>query len=297
MIIADFIQDLADSSYQYKKLPIQSFQYGSRPENDKLRQCLQKQFGNRLPSPDSDRAIAVIPCLENCFLRSMNGLEAIDYLRDSLLTDTSIFWIIGVGQVGWQYLQAISALESYSDHVTHLEKLSGDQLSQWFEAVTNEIDIGFQSSALRSESSENDLNWRTQYFKFLSKESKGVDSVAVQLFLETLQIREEIDKEKENEESSEDDQPPILQAKLPINPSLPSLGGEDVYFLYSLLLHRTLTELQLAQSVGLSLLDVKDKIQALRKLRLVEQQDNLLRLNPAYYPAVYSRLDGDNFLV
>ncbi|MGD1938814.1 MAG: hypothetical protein ACFCA4_14865 [Cyanophyceae cyanobacterium] len=91
--------------------------------------------------------------------------------------------------------------------------------------------------------------------------------------------------------------PPTLQAKRPANPSLPNLGGEDVYFLYSFLLHHTLTELQLAQSIGLSLLDVKDKVQALRKLRLVEQQGDLLRLNPAYYPAVYSRLDGDNFLV
>ncbi|MGD1936902.1 MAG: hypothetical protein ACFCA4_05035 [Cyanophyceae cyanobacterium] len=207
MVIADFIQDLADSSYQYKKLPIQSCQYGSRPGNNELRKYLQTQFGHRLPSPESDRAIAVIPCLENHFLRNIDGLEGIDYLRDSLLTDTSIFWIIGVGQVAWQYLQAISALESYSDHVTHLEKLSGEQLEQWFKAVTTELDISFKSSSLRAEPSDNDLSWRTQYFKSLARESKGVDAVAVQLFLETLQLREETAEDNETKELSEEESP------------------------------------------------------------------------------------------
>ena len=109
--------------------------------------------------------------------------------------------------MAWQYLQAISALESYSDHVTHLEKLSGEQLEQWFKAVTTELDISFKSSSLRAEPSDNDLSWRTQYFKSLARESKGVDAVAVQLFLETLQLREETAEDNETKELSEEESP------------------------------------------------------------------------------------------
>ncbi|MEO0770061.1 MAG: hypothetical protein AAFY72_11630, partial [Cyanobacteria bacterium J06649_4] len=51
-----------------------------------------------------EKGLAVIPNLGWCFLRSVEGLEGVDYLQETLLSDRTQFWIIGSGQVAWEYL-------------------------------------------------------------------------------------------------------------------------------------------------------------------------------------------------
>ncbi len=69
--------------------------------------------GNESPDQLSAKNLAVIPNLCWCFLRSAEGLEGVDYLRDSLLGDRTQFWIIGSGQVGWEYLKATLKFHAY----------------------------------------------------------------------------------------------------------------------------------------------------------------------------------------
>ena len=76
---------------------------------------------------------------------------------------------------------------------------------------------------------------------------------------------------------------------------MPKLMGESEYLLYSLLLHRTLTRQELADSLGMTLRQIIPWIQSLRQAGVIEQQGQTLTLNPIYYPTVCTKLEGDNF--
>ena len=298
-----FLQSIADADSEsdkeltYQGLPLRLMQLSARPDVKSLRKTLQQQFSHRL---SDEREVVIIPCLENYFLRSVYGLEGIDYLREHLLNDPSRFWILGLGELGWKYLQAIYALDAYSNQITHLSELSDEQLSDWFEPIVSKLNISFQSSSLRSKFTNKELNWREKYFKTLADESDGIDTVAIQLFLNTLQILENCSEDSEQEQSatpkpSDGLQTYEIRAKSPKHPSLPDLPGESIYLLYALLLHRTLTKKELAEALGLAVEQIEHQIQTLRKTGVIEQKAQSLRLTPVYYPTVCNKLAGDNF--
>ena len=265
----------------HRGLPIRLLQWSSRPPVEELEKRLQQQLGYGFDIHGSEREIVVIPCLEQCFLRSVEGLDGVDYLREHLLSASSRFLILGMGRVSWRYLQTIYRLESYSSQVTHLSQLSDQQLSKWLNPIYTQLNIQFKSPSLQSQLTTDEPNWREKYFECLAKESEGIDSVAAQLFLDSLQTNE-------REE---------IEVARPQKSDLPELEGEDVYLLYSLLLHRMLTEQELALSLGVMPQQLKARIQVLRRSGVVEKQGDELHLNPVYYPAVVTRLEGDNFLV
>lgn len=304
-VMGVFLKAIADGDAQdeaalsHQGLPLQLVRWSTRPDGKSLSKELQQQE-NKFSSTDG-RRIVVIPCLEQCFLRSVSGLEVIDCLTQDLLSDPSRFWIIGLGQVSWRYLQAISALDHYSDRTTHLEELSGEQLSNWIDPVISELSIEFQSSLLRSQFTSQNLDWKTKYFSILADEAKGVDTVAVQLFLNTLQVINDDDHRGDDQATQLNDletdklQGYKIHAKLPERPGMPKLMGESEYLLYSLLLHRTLTRQELADSLGMTLRQIIPWIQSLRQAGVIEQQGQTLTLNPIYYPTVCTKLEGDNF--
>ncbi|MEM1251838.1 MAG: hypothetical protein AAGI69_05340 [Cyanobacteria bacterium P01_H01_bin.21] len=308
-VIGVFLKEIAEPESEsggdivYKGLKVRLTQWAARPDVKSLQKVLQQQFGHKISS-EHKREIVVIPCLEHCFLRSVDGLESIDYLRKHLLSDPSRFWILGLGQVGWKYLQAICTLDAYSDRVTHLSELSDQQLSEWIDPIISKLDINFPSSSLQSKLSGEELNRKEKYFKDLAKESEGIDTVAIQLFLNTLQVLDEDKADPQGDQAapqgskiSNNFQSYQIQAKSPKHPSLPKLNGENIYLLYSLLLHRTLTKEELAESLGLISAQIEHPVQILRKAGVIEQQAKTLRLNPIYYSTVCTKLAGDNFSV
>ncbi|PZO21105.1 MAG: hypothetical protein DCF25_05520 [Leptolyngbya foveolarum] len=92
--------------------------------------------------------LAIIPNLSWCFLRSVEGLEGIDYLQDTLLRDRSQFWIIGSGQVGWDYLNSTLKLNAYCGSVTALPALTGEQLKDWLMPLIEKFEIVFSDAAI-----------------------------------------------------------------------------------------------------------------------------------------------------
>lgn len=291
----------SDGETTYKGLKLHLTQWPTRPDVKSLPKVLQQQFGRKIAS-EHGREIVVIPCLEHCFLRSVDGLESIDHLRKYILSDASRFWILGLGQVSWKYLQTICALDAYSHQITHLNKLSGQQLSTWVDPIVAKLNIDFPASSLKSKLANQKLSHREKYFKTLAQESDGIDTVAIQLFLNTLQVLDDEQEDCQENQTAEQTnkgsdsfQHCKIQAKSPKNPSLPELDGEDIYLLYSLLLHRTLTKKELAESLGLTPHQIEHSVQTLCNAGVIEQQASVLRLNPTYYPTVCTKLAGDNF--
>ncbi|MCJ8283442.1 MAG: ArsR family transcriptional regulator, partial [Rivularia sp. ALOHA_DT_140] len=125
-ILTESLQDWASE----RKIKLRPLQWVGRPQDiENITKRLRQQLGRGMVTKDSkEREILVIPNLSWCFLRCVDGLEGIDYLQDVLLQDDSLFWVIGAGKVGWEYLNHVSHFKAYCGECLELPKLTGEQL-------------------------------------------------------------------------------------------------------------------------------------------------------------------------
>lgn len=299
----------------------------AQPEEivDKLR----LQLGRGTLTTAVEPEITAIPNLSWCFLRSAEGLDGIDYLRDHLLNDRTRFWVIGSDPVSWEYLKSVLDLPAYCGQVVSLPELSGEQLAAWIMPVAEALEIHFDSPSIRdrlqhlnhnhSEQSDSPQRFKDEYFERLADVSEGISTVALQLFLRSVEAEpleaedaqdanedngnaeaSETTQETQNNPDSEKKETPRslrLVARSPKLPSLPQLNQNDHYLLYSLLLHGDLTLTALAESLGDAPQTVNNQVQALRRTGLLKQQDQVIQVNPIHYPRLQQELAANNFLV
>ncbi len=125
----------------------------------------------------------------------------------------------------------------------------------------------------------------TDYYEKLTDIAQGISNVAGDLWWRSLKI-ENIDADKISYS--------ITRPKLP---DLPSLIVEDRYLLYSLLFHGGMSLAHLTTSLGKSESIVKSRTQYLLQAGVIGKEQNLLYVNPAYYPRLKSILSNNNFLI
>ncbi len=228
----------------------------------------------------------VIPNLAWCFLRSMDGLDGIDYLQKMLLHDSTRFWIIASGQVTWDYLNSITDIEADCGRVSPLPRLDSDSLRQWLKPVISELNITFAEPRLESQILDGNRDSATIYFEDLVSVSKGVTVVALQAFLASIEY--ELEEEQTHG---------ILQAQSPELPNLPNLESIDHYILYFLLLHGDITLSALAHSIDDRESRIRKRIRFLRESGLVEEDHEILKINPIYYLKLKEELINNNFVI
>lgn len=298
-------ETLADWAEQ-KQIPVRLVPLKARPEmadtiKSRLKHYLEEEFVEQAAGSHQPEVV-VIPNLSWCFLRSLDGLEGIEYLQSRLCEGfQDRFWIIGAGQVGWEYLNSVSNIEAYCAEVFTLPALTPEQLQEWLVPITNDLEITFDEPSIDRQLLESDKSNQANYFDCLSDISRGVSTVAVQAFLKSIHC-EEIEAEHslpDNLESYELQKLPqkIMVAQTPKLPELPDLEPADQYLLYSLLLHGDLTIPALAESLGDEQSVVQARIQKLRHEGVVEQRGKIIKINPIHYPNVKRNLASDNFVI
>ena len=349
-ILSDGLADWAEQS----ALRINLFDWIERPIRAEQIQSTMQETLVQTESESNQKNVAVIPNLSWCFLRSAEGLDGIDYLRDCLLSDRTQFWIIGGGQVGWQYLNSILKLQAHCGDVVKLPNLSGEELQDWLMPIIDQLQICFDQTSIQERLQElgeeqshffffknvaafweeigataksvfrnaiqnprsleltapddEDLQW-IDYFERLSDLSEGVSTIALQLFVKSIGYEEieDIAEQKRLDEvspkamdgllESESKPPHRLVARLPKLPKLPDLEQNDLYILYSLLVHGDLTLNALAESLGEERQIVNDQVQVLRQDSLIEQQGQVVKVNPIHYPRLKKDLASNNFII
>ena len=239
--------------------------------------------------------VIVIPNLNWCFLRCVEGLDGIDYLQDLLLQNRSRFWIIASGQVAWQYLKSVCSLQAYCPRTMTLAKLDGEELQTWLKPIVEELEITFAPPDLDSQLFDKDQSHQKQYFNKLADISEGVSTVAVQVFLNSIAYQPPDEQEEQEKTESASG---TLEAQTPKLPSLPPLEQQDYYLLFSLLLHGDIiTSSTLAKSLGDEQHKVQDRVQILRRKGIIEQRNQVLKINPIYYPKLKRELANNNFII
>ena len=146
-----------------RKLPIEILDWVERPPSAKsIAQQIKEKFSKAGQEDDKDFKdggdasesevanlnLAIIPNLSWCFLRSLEGLNGIDYLQDTLLRDRSQFWIVGSGQVAWEYLNSTLKLNAYCGGTMALPYLSGEEIQDWLSPIVEKFEIKFTNAAI-----------------------------------------------------------------------------------------------------------------------------------------------------
>ena len=178
--------------------------------------------------------------------------------------------------------------------------------------VKQEISATIQSSVraakeelLSDETEEKERSAKQEYFDRLADISDGVSTTALQIFIKSLRCKEQDSDSSSSEDSNastsqsaeREHSPKRIVASIPKLPPLPDLSQNDLYLLYSLILHGDLNIKALSESLGDAPNVVNNQVQILRGLGVLEQKGNVLKANPAYYPRIRRELDRNNFII
>ena len=287
-----------------KLLPFKARPIDIKTIKSKLENALEQDLGQDQKKDIQQLEIIVIPNLSWFFLRSLDGLEGIEYLQSSLCNGSkNRFWIIGSGQVGWQYLNSVCSLEAYCGRVFTLPEIKSEDLQSWLNPIFQDLNITFDKPRIDKQILDGDKDYKTSYFDRLAKISQGVATIAVQAVLKSIKYEQRDEDEDKSlvprlsrSEPSKSEAKSLI-AQTPKLPKLPDLESADQYILYSLLLHGDLTVAALAESLGDLESEVQARVQLLRREGVVEQRDKVIKINPIHYPRVKQELAGNNFII
>ncbi|MDJ0735769.1 MAG: hypothetical protein QNJ47_17185 [Nostocaceae cyanobacterium] len=292
---------------------VKSLSWKIRPENHstilpQLQQEIELSSKNHSnnDSLSQRKFIVIIPDLSYCFLRCVDGLEAIDYIQEMVVKYRSIFWLIGCNNWAWQYLDCACKIGAYFENTYSLPTLKDIEIKDWLNPILQTIDLNFNDSRNQEDDSklgdDEREKWNSKsekkYFGSLADMSLGISTIAAQLWLRSLAIKKKKSEEDENEnteiESNDSDSMFLQWAKLP---DLPNLTKDDLYLLFSLCLHNTINVPDLALSLGEPESRVQAQVQVLKHVGIIEQKQGILMLNPVYYPRLKRHLVNNHFLV
>jgi hypothetical protein len=276
-----------------------------RPRNpinlsQRIQQSLQPYPQIHLnPSQKTDRSLdvdaleerqtlIVIPCLEQCFLRSIGGWESVELLRDLMIQNPHCFWVIGCNHWAWDFLDFVCQVSAYFSEIQTLPKLDATVLEDWLSPIT-------QNPIVPKLVSGEDPEPAKTYWEALASQSSGVSQIAAYLWLQSLRIKS--DAITEDEVPSLNSPDIILYETKPYLPSLPTLETSDRYLLHSVLIHGSITRSHLALSLGEPESQIQARVQWLLRADLLEAKQGGLSLHPVHYDNLVRELSNNNFFV
>lgn len=250
--------------------------------------ALQETFGLCGNAGGSDRQIAVIPDLGWCFLRCVEGLDAIEALLAAVSADRSRFWLLGCNRWTWLYLDRVCYLSTYLSSSVSLPTLGAADLRRWLDPVA--AICGLESPADDEDADDDETIWSSarerRCFAQIAELALGLPAVAESLWLQSLRRK-----------GTGDDAPEELTYETPRLPALPDLTADDRYLLYNLGLHGGLTLPALTQSLAESEAIVRAQLQHLQHQGLIAKRDGRFEIAPLHYPRLKRDLDYNHLLV
>lgn len=234
------------------------------------------------------QTLIVIPCLEQCFLRSIGGWESVELLRDLMIQNPHCFWAIGCNHWAWDFLDFVCQVSAYFSEIQTLPKLDATLLEEWLNPITQTLVVPKLLSGEDPEPTKT-------YWEALASQSSGVSQIATYLWLQSLRIKP--DAVTDDEVPSLNNPEMVLYETKPSLPSLPTLEPSDRYLLHSVLIHGSITRRHLALSLGESESQIQARVQWLLRADLLEAKQGGLSLQPSHYQKVVRELSNNNFFV
>jgi hypothetical protein len=253
---------------------------------DHLKRELEPEQAKGTVTEEAPPTVMVIPSLEPCFVRCIQGWEGIEYLQTLASQDVSRFWIFGCNHWAWTFLEKVCQVNAYLEQVTFLPELTAEALQNWLEPLL--ADSLADSPNLQLQPDQG-------LWENLASLAGGWSTTAAHLWLQSLRLQSS--DLNEDGAISEEKTAVELQFIKPVFPSLISLEPLDRYILHALLIHQDMTRSHLALSLGEAERRIRSRVQVLQREGIIIQRGRRLTVHPVHYPRLRSELANNNFLV
>lgn len=260
----------------------------------KLEEPEIENLANRLVA--RGRKIIVIENVQNAYLRTIGGFEAVETLLEIMAaTRKQVFWVVSGSRYAWDYLQRVMQFRDYFSHMVDVDKLDEQQIRQvimsrhrasGFELVFEAEDAEKQQRSYRKlmdRPDEAQEYLRDQFFEKLVSLAEGNASIAMLLWLRSIR---------------EVGETHLLMAPIEAKAleSMEELTPEVLFILAMFVLHDTLTADELASAMNQNVSRSRLVVSRLHNRGLLEREGDQYQLNHLVYRQTIRALRQHNII-
>lgn len=242
------------------------------------------------------KTVIVVENVQNCFLRTVNGYEAINTLL-YLISETKdkVLWVCSCSKYGWNFLNIAVKISDYFSHSIMVDNLPAENVTEII--MKRQIASGYQLEIKPDESTKNsrahkklldDNEKRDEYllkvlFDRLNKMAQGNSTVAMIYWIRCIQ----------NIDSSQ------IQIELLESTGieyLSELDSETLFVLAAFVMHDVLNAVELAECLNYSTKNAETVISRLISRGLLVELAHGFSLNDLIYRQVVRLLTSRNLI-
>lgn len=243
-----------------------------------------------------EKKVVAIESIQNCFVRNINGYEAIEKLC-YLISETGqhLFWVVSCSRYAWRFLDKTVQLSEYFSHLTSCDDLDPDQMKKVImsrhraSGYTLHFEAGGEAVKSRSYRKLMDREEEAQeylknnYFKKLTELAEGNASVAMIFWIRSI---------KEFDETCCYIQP----LEIPSLEMIQNLSLDVLFTLAAFVLHDTLNDEELSMVLNISEEESRLMLNRLQSRGLLEHQGDTYTINHLMYRQIVRVLKDRNII-
>lgn len=255
----------------------------------------------------SEESPWIIPCLEKCYLRHYNGLEAIKTLLDKLSSRRHAT-LLACDSWAWAYLRTSVNIDSVSPTPYVLVAFDQSRLKRWLQTLAQFADehpwvfrlpdgkVVFQSAGEDIESNQEE---ECDFLYRLAAHSRGIPGVAWSIWRCSLRFAPLWKNEDRENQPEEPERTMWVSPWESLDfPRIPKENRDRLaLLLHTLLLHRGVSHRLLPELLPGLASEFGQDLHQLRAAGLVEREHGEWRVTALGYPAVRAFLQDEGFLV
>ncbi len=244
----------------------------------------------------SDRKVVCIECIQNCFVRNLNGYDAIEKLC-YLISETKrqVFWIVSCSRYAWRFLDKTVQLSEYFSYLTTTDVLDADQIKKVIlnrhrsSGYTLHFEAGNETLKSRSYRKLMDDEEKAQeylqenYFNKLTELAEGNASVAMIFWIRS--IRE-----------FDDTYCYIQPLEVTSVEMIEDLSPQVLFTLAAFVLHDTLTDENLSMILHITKEESRLIINRLQSRGLLVEREGAYTINHLMYRQIVRVLKERNII-
>ncbi|MFN1835893.1 AAA family ATPase [Balneola sp. MJW-20] len=243
-----------------------------------------------------DRKVVVLENIQNLYLRTINGFDALEALW-LIISETKekVLWVCSCSRYAWQYLVKVEGVDTHFTHITETDKLDEDQIRDLImkRCEKYEFKIVFESdeSTRKSRSYRKRMNdeqelqayLRNKFFDTLHETSEGNSSVALLFWLRSV-VKVE-------------DGIVYIRSIHPVSiDTLDILNAEVLFVMAVIVFHDTLRVTEVTRILNMSLLETRVVLTKLRSRGILNEKDGWYLLNQMVYRQTIRLLKSRNII-
>lgn len=244
----------------------------------------------------NSRKVINIESIQNCFVRNLNGYEAIEKLC-YLISETKrqVFWVVSCSRYAWRFLDKTVQLSEYFTHLTTTDVLNADEIKKvilnrhrssgytlHFEASSDMLKSRSYRRLMDQEEKAQEY-LQENYFKKLTELAEGNASVAMIFWIRS--IRE-----------FDDTYCYVRPLEFTSVEMIEDLGSQVLFNLAAFVLHDTLTDVQLSMVMDRTKEESRLMLNRLESRGLLVEKEGAYAINHLMYRQIVRVLKECNII-